>query len=402
MCGEPEPSGLLRSGHRSPSPEPAMGGDTASPSDGELDKVSSEQVWVVHDVEVRAEVLDHRPAERPCSVGVPAVGVAQQQEAGGGLAPADRLAQRRRHCLPGGGRERVNDMRLGRASACLLTVVTLATAGCADEGKGDDSSWADDATTQQDPGDQRSDAERQEDEAIAETALLTLDDFPAGWEAVPAEDGEDDDELVADLAQCLEVDEAELDPDNPTATSPTFTSSNDEAMTAEVSLTPSSGDASRALEILQGDAALGCYAEAIKAEMARDLVVGDDVPENVEVGEPTLNRISFESLGDESVAFRTRFRFRSRPLTSSCTSTLFSYVLVEQGSRQRSSRRSRLSTRTRRRGSPRSLSTVSPQPTSDSSRTRRQRVLSIRDGMPRQNCRSRVPSFCADDPMGEG
>jgi hypothetical protein len=58
-------------------------------------------------------------------------------------------------------------MRLGRASACLLTVVTLATAGCADEGKGDDSSRADDATTQQDAGDQRSDAERQEDEAIA-------------------------------------------------------------------------------------------------------------------------------------------------------------------------------------------------------------------------------------------
>lgn len=196
-------------------------------------------------------------------------------------------------------------MLLGRASACLLTVVTLATAGCADEGEGDDSSPAEDATTQQDAGDQRSDAERQADEAIAEMALLTLDDLPAGWEAVPAEDDEDDDELVADLARCLEVDEAELDPDNPTATSPTFTSSNDEAVSAEVSLTPSSGDASRALEILQGDAAPGCYAEALKAEMERNLVVGDDVPENVEVGEPTFNRISFESLGDESVAFRT-------------------------------------------------------------------------------------------------
>jgi hypothetical protein len=112
-------------------------------------------------------------------------------------------------------------------------------------------------------------------------------------------------ELLADLAQCLEVDEAELDPDNPTATSPTFTSSNDETVTAEVSLIPSSGDASRALEILQGDAAPGCYAEAIKAETARNLAVSDDVPENVEVGEPTFNRISFESLGDESVAFRT-------------------------------------------------------------------------------------------------
>jgi hypothetical protein len=196
-------------------------------------------------------------------------------------------------------------MRLGRASACLLTVVTLATAGCAGEGAGDNTSRADDAVTQQDAGDQRSEAERQEDEAIAETALLTLDDFPAGWEAVPAEDDEDDDELQADLAQCLGVDEAELDTDNPTATSPTFTSSNDEKVAVDVSLTRSLGDASRRFEILQGDAAPGCYAEAIKSQIARNLVVSDDAPENVNVGELTFNRISFESLGDGSMAFRT-------------------------------------------------------------------------------------------------
>lgn len=193
-------------------------------------------------------------------------------------------------------------MGLARVPACLLTLATLVTAGCADEADGDDSSRADVATTQP-AGDQRSDAERQEDEAIAETALLTLDDFPAGWEAVPAEDNEVDDELRADLDRCVEVDDDGLDQDNPSARSPTFTSSNGEEVVASVSLTPSSGDARRALKILRSDAAPGCYAEALQAQIARNLD-SDELPEDVEVGEPTFNRISFESLGDGSVAFR--------------------------------------------------------------------------------------------------
>jgi len=198
-------------------------------------------------------------------------------------------------------------VRFGRTSAWLLAIVGVLVFGCSGDGEGsaEESSDSVSTTTQDNSDAEQTAADREADEAIAESALLTLDDFPPGWEAAPANDDEPDSDVLADVADCLGVSEAELDPDNPKATSPTFTSSDDEEVTSEVTLTPSSGDASRALEILKSDAAPGCYAEAIKALVGRNLVASDDVPENVTVGEPTFNRMSFESLGDDSVAFRT-------------------------------------------------------------------------------------------------
>jgi hypothetical protein len=194
-------------------------------------------------------------------------------------------------------------MRTGRALVCVLAVVALGTGGCATEG-GDDLARAADQAAQQDDGDPGSDVDREHEQAVARSALLTLDDLPPGWEALPADDLEDQDELAADLARCLDVNEEEFHRDNPKATSPTFTSLQGEQVTAEVTVTRSPADAGRAFEILGSDAAPGCYADAIETLIAGNLAASEDVPDDLEIGHPTINRISFDSLGDESMAFR--------------------------------------------------------------------------------------------------
>ena len=182
-------------------------------------------------------------------------------------------------------------------------LVTLASAGCADEGEGDLSSPAGNATTEQGAGGEQSDAERREDEDAAEAALLVLDDFPAGWEAEPAENDEaDDDDIRSGLEDCLGTDESEPDTDGPSVSSPTFTSPNEEEVTAEVTLTPSAGDASRTIERLESDAAPGCYAEAFRAVIERNLQArhAGGCRDRGADGREDLVR----NLGDGSLAFR--------------------------------------------------------------------------------------------------
>jgi hypothetical protein len=197
-------------------------------------------------------------------------------------------------------------MRVVRTVGCLVAVATLAV-GCSDDGDGDgdDASGAEEASEQQDSGDERTDAEREADQQAAEAMLLTLGDFPAGWEAGPVEEDEGNEDLRGDLANCLGVDEDVLDSDNPQATSPTFASSNDEEVSVEVGFTPSSDEASRVLEVMHDDAMPGCYAETLRALVTRNLLTAEDLPDDVEVGEPTFNPLSFTDLGDDSVAFRT-------------------------------------------------------------------------------------------------
>ena len=125
-------------------------------------------------------------------------------------------------------------MRARRTVTCLVTAVLLWGGACADE-SGDDVA---DTGSADDP---RSEAERQADEDDAAAMLLTIDDFPSGWEEGPPDDDDDesDEDIQADLAECLGIDPDEINPDNPHATSPTFESSDDERVGVRVAFTPS-------------------------------------------------------------------------------------------------------------------------------------------------------------------
>ncbi|HEX6423536.1 MAG TPA: hypothetical protein VFZ79_08660 [Acidimicrobiales bacterium] len=140
-----------------------------------------------------------------------------------------------------------------------MATLGVAASGCADEG---DIDVGGTETTEQ-PGptgaDPRSESDLRVDEKAAEAMLPTLADLPPGWEqsAAPEEDVQNEayEEVRSELASCLGVELAELDPDNPSATSPELTSAADEAISVEVAFTPSPEAAHRAFEILDDDAA---------------------------------------------------------------------------------------------------------------------------------------------------
>jgi hypothetical protein len=195
-------------------------------------------------------------------------------------------------------------MQARRRITCLVAGALLWGAACADE-SGDDLAGASTAD------DSRSEAERQADEDDAAAMLLTIDDFPPGWEERPApegDEGSDSDDLQTDLADCLGVDRDEVDSDNPDAMSPTFRSSDDERVGVMVAFTPSTDAASDVLDRLADDDAVACYGDAVRSDLAEGLATVE-APDGVEVGDPTFERLSFPSVGDESVAFRATVPF---------------------------------------------------------------------------------------------
>lgn len=190
-------------------------------------------------------------------------------------------------------------MRVGRTRRLggLLAVLVLA-AGCGGDDDGGDAAGSG-------PGDDpRTEAERQADVDTAGTILLTLGDFPAGWEEEPAESDEDDQALQDDMAECLDVDPALLADDDPQAKSPSFVAPSEEEVSAEVTLTASAEDTTRTLDLMKDDATPGCYADAVKAAMAQSTLEGGQATAGVEFGEPTFNPVSFPGMGDDSVAMR--------------------------------------------------------------------------------------------------
>lgn len=157
------------------------------------------------------------------------------------------------------------------------------------------------------------DPSEEEGEELAESIVLTLDDMPAGWESTPADDDEDED-IQADLADCLGVDDDELDGDNPKAVSPDFSSPNDEEVSATVTVTPSAEDASRRLEILEGEDALPCYAEAFTDALEKEMAT-TDAPDDLEFGDVTFDPLDFPELGDGSVAYRVTVPFSTQGIS---------------------------------------------------------------------------------------
>jgi hypothetical protein len=194
-------------------------------------------------------------------------------------------------------------MGRARASACLLTVAMLAAGGCAAEGDVGDSSTRGDVATR-DGGGHGSESRQEDDEAIAEAVLLTIDDFPTGWEAEPIDDDEADVSLDEDIGHCLGVDDDQRELDGAHASSPTFTSPRDEQVTASVVFASSSDEPRRRFQSLHAPETPGCFASAFEAQ-ARP----DGLPEGVEVGEPTFDWLPFDSLGDDAVAIRGTLPF---------------------------------------------------------------------------------------------
>lgn len=136
------------------------------------------------------------------------------------------------------------------------------------------------------------------DQEIVDDAVLTIDDMPPGWQAEAPDDDDDDDESGdQELADCMRIDVEELnDDDNVSAESDEFTSPDDAQISSEVSLAADEESSTKSFELAGRPEFRDCMAAELEEELADD--------DEVEVGDITIDEVSFEQLGDETVAFR--------------------------------------------------------------------------------------------------
>lgn len=188
-------------------------------------------------------------------------------------------------------------MRIRRILAGLLSL-SLVVAACGD----DDATSADDAETTTTSTTAAPDdaASTGDDQSIAESALLQLSDFPDGWqEQPPDEDEVDDTESQQRIADCIGVDYERIYGEDADADSPTFASPEGAEVSNSAGVEASEEEAAFAFETLSSDTAIDCIAQEFQNFLAERAPT-----DGVEVGEVSINRMSFADQGEESAAYR--------------------------------------------------------------------------------------------------
>lgn len=195
--------------------------------------------------------------------------------------------------------------RHGPRFLASFAAIAILLAGCGDggDGGGGDATGADGAEQADQSPAEASDAAEVDpaDQAIAEDALLTLQDFPAGWEAAPSDD-DDDREGREEIAACVGVEYEELyGGTTAEASSPDFTSEHDEQVSVAVKVDPDESSMAHAFEIGARPEFRECMAENIAKAVDESLA---ESGEDAEIGDISINQMSFGSYGDETLAFR--------------------------------------------------------------------------------------------------
>ncbi|MDJ0771136.1 MAG: hypothetical protein QNJ12_20270 [Ilumatobacter sp.] len=144
------------------------------------------------------------------------------------------------------------------------------------------------------------------DMELARTALLTIDDFPAGWVEEPADDDEDTgaEPFQEDFDACLVGDDGELvgdllegrDVGTGDFTAPDGVTS----VTHEVLLADDDEMAIAAMLEVATEDAPPCLADAMQRFFAQEIVADPTAPEGLTIGEITVDRRP-SSLGDDVV-----------------------------------------------------------------------------------------------------
>jgi hypothetical protein len=155
---------------------------------------------------------------------------------------------------------------------------------------------------------------------VAATALLTLDDFAAGWIATPfAEDADDGDDPAgtAIVAECAGVEQRLIDEDlmgTASAESPSF-STRDDTFTVEqiAGFAPDEDTAIASSAAIADPDVPACYAEGIVAFFEQSVTgadPADSLPPGVELGEvrSSVGDLSgFDLQADDATWFHVRF-----------------------------------------------------------------------------------------------
>lgn len=154
--------------------------------------------------------------------------------------------------------------------------------------------------------------------AIAETALLRLEDFPTGWTERPAEE---DDGLEVDLPpECQSFIEQETRPGTLVkVASPEFHGPDDEEVESEATVYVDVGSA-QAVFADVSDFIERCrvplreaFTEALGGLVEEE--AEDSLFEDIEITDFNIDRLSFPSYGDQSASFRISVEFQLEGLS---------------------------------------------------------------------------------------
>jgi hypothetical protein len=145
-----------------------------------------------------------------------------------------------------------------------------------------------------------------QERAIGSRALLRLSDFPTGWTAGEREGGSSQAaQLRREVAACLHVPVSQLDENDPAEVkSPKFKGPESEEIGNTVVVRPTAEAAVSYFSVFDAAQTPACLTSATRTVFARKLKEAGKVPAAVEVGSPTVERMSFPSFGDQSIAYR--------------------------------------------------------------------------------------------------
>ena len=147
----------------------------------------------------------------------------------------------------------------------------------------------------------------EEDKAVAQAALLTLADFPAGWSEVPTGD-ETDGDAANKLAACVGR-ESILDVGGAKASTGDFTDpEGNVTISQQVGIAETVDEAAAQLAGLEEPGVTACIQEATR-ELFADLIENpptpaDSLPEGAAIGEVTFGRLNVSPVGEQLVAYR--------------------------------------------------------------------------------------------------
>lgn len=136
-----------------------------------------------------------------------------------------------------------------------------------------------------------------DDQLIANDAVLTVEDMPAGWESAPNDDT-DDPEAEQQVADCVGVEVSDVENDaNATADSDEFTSPEGTQVSSSTEVAADEQWMTNAFAIQGTEQFRSCIAESLQQELAQE-------SQDVEWGEVRVFPMVFRTFGDETSAFR--------------------------------------------------------------------------------------------------
>jgi hypothetical protein len=206
-------------------------------------------------------------------------------------------------------------IRRGLSIVTAICVCGLALAGCGSSAHSQHSAntAAGNPSTTTQQGQPQTAAQLAQERAIGNRALLRLSDLPAGWTAGEREGkSKEGPELRKEVAACLRVTVAQLDENDPAEVeSPKFKESED-SIGNSIIVRPTQEAAVSYFSVFNAPNTASCLTSSVRKVFSKALSRaehGRKLPAGVEVGSPTVERMSFPPVGEQSVAYRIGIPF---------------------------------------------------------------------------------------------